>query len=82
MRGKSSSRYKLEQITEKIEKNNDLIPVSYTHLDVYKRQLHNYFFMKSVDMVREGGLVAFITSQGVLNAEQGRPCLLYTSRCV
>ena len=33
----------------------------------------NYFFMKSVDMVREGGLVAFITSQGVLNAEQGRP---------
>ncbi len=24
-------------------------------------------------MVREGGLVAFITSQGVLNAEQGRP---------
>ena len=25
------------------------------------------FFMKSVDMVREGGLVAFITSQGVLN---------------
>ena len=25
------------------------------------------------DMVREGGLVAFITSQGVLNAEQGRP---------
>ena len=25
MRGKSSSRYKLEQITEKIEKNNDLI---------------------------------------------------------
>ena len=29
--------------------------------------------MKSVDMVREGGLVAFITSQGVLNAEQGRP---------
>ncbi len=29
--------------------------------------------MKSVDTVREGGLVAFITSQGVLNAEQGRP---------
>ena len=25
VRGKSSSRYKLEQITEKIEKNNDLI---------------------------------------------------------
>lgn len=29
--------------------------------------------MKTVDTVREGGIVAFITSQGVLNAEQGRP---------
>jgi N12 class adenine-specific DNA methylase len=37
------------------------------------RSVHNYFFLKSVDVVREGGLVAFITSQGVLNAEQNRP---------
>ncbi|MDP2335925.1 MAG: N-6 DNA methylase, partial [Bacteroidota bacterium] len=37
------------------------------------RSVHNYFFLKSVDMVREGGIVAFITSQGVLNAEQNRP---------
>ncbi len=35
--------------------------------------IHNYFFMKSVDCIREGGLVAFITSQGVLNAESNRP---------
>ena len=35
--------------------------------------IHNYFFMKGVDCVREGGLVAFITSQGVLNAESNRP---------
>lgn len=35
--------------------------------------IHNYFFMKGVDCVREGGLVAFITSQGVLNAETNRP---------
>ncbi|MDR0430237.1 MAG: N-6 DNA methylase [Tannerellaceae bacterium] len=35
--------------------------------------IHNYFFMKSVDCVREGGLVAFITSQGVLNSEANRP---------
>ncbi|OJU49175.1 MAG: DNA methylase, partial [Bacteroidales bacterium 45-6] len=35
--------------------------------------IHNYFFMKGVDCVREGGLVAFITSQGVLNAEANRP---------
>jgi N12 class adenine-specific DNA methylase len=37
------------------------------------RSVHNYFFLKSVDMVREGGIVAFITSQGVLNAEQNLP---------
>ncbi|GHS91075.1 DNA methylase [Bacteroidia bacterium] len=35
--------------------------------------IHNYFFMKGVDCVREGGLVAFITSQGVLNSESNRP---------
>jgi len=34
--------------------------------------IHNYFFMKGIDCVREGGLVAFITSQGVLNAESNR----------
>ena len=37
------------------------------------RTLHNYFFMKSVDTVRDGGIIAFITSQGVLNSEQNRP---------
>jgi len=37
------------------------------------RTLHNYFFMKSVDTVREGGIIAFITSQGVLNSERNRP---------
>jgi len=37
------------------------------------RSVHNYFFLKSVDAIREGGIVAFITSQGVLNAEQNRP---------
>ncbi|KAA6332606.1 hypothetical protein EZS27_018906 [termite gut metagenome] len=35
--------------------------------------IHNYFLMKGVDCVREGGLVAFITSQGVLNSEANRP---------
>ena len=49
-------------------------PFFSTHTDPVRRQgtrtLHNYFFMKTVDTVREGGLIAFITSQGVLNAEQ------------
>ena len=52
-------------------------PFFSTHTDPVRRQgtrsLHNYFLMKSVDTVREGGLIAFITSQGMLNSEQGRP---------
>ena len=52
-------------------------PAFSTHKDPARRQgtrtLHNYFFMKSVDTVREGGIIAFITSQGVLNSEQNRP---------
>ena len=35
--------------------------------------IHNYFFMKSVDLVRAGGLIAFITSQGMADAERNRP---------
>ena len=33
------------------------------------RRIHNYFFVKALDTVRDGGLVAFITSQGVLNTK-------------
>ncbi|MDD4226625.1 MAG: N-6 DNA methylase, partial [Mariniphaga sp.] len=40
---------------------------------IASRSIHNYFFLKSVDMVRPGGLVAFITSQGVLNSPANRP---------
>lgn len=32
------------------------------------KSLHNYFFLKGLDQVREGGLIAFLTSQGVMNA--------------
>lgn len=52
-------------------------PFFSTHTDPVRRQgarmLHNYFFMKTADTVREGGIIAFITSQGVLNAERNRP---------
>ena len=41
-------------------------PFFSTHTDPVRRQgtrtLHNYFFMKSVDTVRDGGIIAFITS--------------------
>lgn len=39
--------------------------------------IHNYFFVKSVMTAREGGLIAFITSQGVLNSEQNKPIREY-----
>lgn len=32
------------------------------------KTIHNYFFLKALDQVREGGLVAFIASQGVMNS--------------
>ena len=32
------------------------------------KSIHNYFFLKTLDQVREGGLVAFIASQGVMNS--------------
>ena len=32
------------------------------------QRIHNYFFLKGSDMLREGGILAFITSQGVLNS--------------
>lgn len=30
--------------------------------------VHNYFFLKGIDTLREGGVLAFITSQGVLDS--------------
>src|SRR5690554_1502026 len=37
------------------------------------RSIHNYFFLKGNDMLREGGLQVFITSQGVLNSPKNEP---------
>ncbi len=33
------------------------------------KTIHNYFFLKSLDAMREGGIVAFITSQGVMDSD-------------
>ena len=45
--------------------------------DQTKRQatqkVHNYFFLKGAETLREGGLLAFITSQGVMNSQQNKP---------
>ncbi len=37
------------------------------------RSIHNYFFLKGSEVLREGGVLAFITSQGVLNSPKNEP---------
>ena len=37
------------------------------------RSIHNYFFLKGNDMIREGGLQVYITSQGILNSPSNEP---------
>lgn len=39
--------------------------------------LHNYFFIKGLDAVREGGILTFITSQGVMNSAMAYPVRQY-----
>jgi N12 class adenine-specific DNA methylase len=44
--------------------------------DVYQEStgyIHDYFFLKGLDSVREGGIVAFLTSQGVANSSRNLP---------
>ena len=58
------------------------VAVSYTHLDVYKRQVYSEFYgffdgLKGVGPEEAVGLSAAETLR-----EQFRICLLYTSRCV
>ena len=37
--------------------------------DKYKFQTHDYFFAKTIDKVRTGGIIAFITSKGTMDKE-------------
>lgn len=41
-----------------------------------KHRLHNYFFLKSLEHVRPGGLVAFITTAGTMDAMGNQPARL------
>ena len=55
-----------------------LDPVSYTHLDVYKRQKLNWPYSPGVTMAPAPR--SAVVAAGVACVTQ--PCLLYTSRCV
>lgn len=49
------------------------------------RRVHNYFFLKGLDMVKEGGILAYITSQGVADSPQNeiiRQAMLSSARLV
>ena len=35
--------------------------------EIASKTIHDYFFLKALDAVRDGGIVAFITSQGVMD---------------
>lgn len=44
------------------------------------KAIHNYFFYKAIDVTQEGGLIAFITSNGVMNATANDPIRQYLMR--
>lgn len=40
---------------------------------ILKRSIHNYFFAKSLDKLRPGGVLAFVTSHNTLDAPTAKP---------
>lgn len=41
------------------------------------KAIHNYFFVKGLDVLKEGGLLTFITSRGVLDSPKNEPIRRY-----
>ena len=41
------------------------------------KAVHNYFFIKGLDTLREGGILAFVTSAGVMDAPGNEPVRRY-----
>ena len=80
-------RQKIKEIVDHaFDANDGYPPVSYTHLDVYKRQSQPYCVPVSAFAFRLGWLFSALSYGAVpytafLIALSGR-CLLYTSRCV
>ncbi len=47
-----------------------------------QKTIHNYFFLKGLDAVRDGGIVAFITSQRVLNSTKTSGNCMRDTACI
>ena len=58
----------------------DLVSVSYTHLDVYKRQVQAGKKVVNVKMETNATALADVVVTGYQTLS--KDCLLYTSRCV
>ena len=44
---------------------------------VAARRIHNYFFVKSLDKLKPGGIMAFVTTAGTMNAPAAQPFRRY-----
>ncbi len=43
--------------------------------------IHDYFFAKSIDKVRSGGVIAFVTSSGTMDKQDSRVRQYLANRC-
>ena len=57
----------------------DIIPVSYTHLDVYKRQVLGEATADDIVTLESDNIPVTIENLSKLIAARGKDCLLYTS---
>ena len=86
---KAATAPQQENITESINVLDWKIPVSYTHLDVYKRQYQMYAYQKkynarNVTVLYPLTVLAVPDRQIMYKSGDGADisCLLYSSRCV
>lgn len=72
--GQLADEHKMDIVTSNIPFDSQTIydPTFINDPNEFKRsknhKIHNYFFIKALDVCRPGGLVAFITSRGVLDS--------------
>ena len=89
--GELEDKYKYDLVTSNIPFGDFMVyDREYSRgKDTLKREstraIHNYFFVKGLDCIKEGGLLAFITSQGVLDSPRNeaiRRYLMQNSRLI
>ena len=60
----------------------NLTSVSYTHLDVYKRQVYRFGAFHALSQIALLDKIPQSLSKGQIRSALTAVCLLYTSRCV